>query len=220
MSGLLQIQDEPPVGEPDGASSLTLSPDLREFREARTIDEMVRLAREVVADTSYPSARAWTGSGGRAVGFFPVYTPQELAHALGLLPVSLHGGGENVEVTHADAPLGSFLCSISKTTLELAMTHRLDVFGGFVFPYICDVSRNLEGIFSRLLPDRPAHMLHLPQNFGTPAATPFLVAEYRRLIAKLERVSGARMSSDRLTESIALFNRQRALVQELSILRR
>ncbi|MCI4354094.1 MAG: 2-hydroxyacyl-CoA dehydratase, partial [Thermoplasmata archaeon] len=111
-------------------------------------------------------------------------------------------------------------CSISKSTLEMALTGRLDPFDAFVFPYICDVSRNLEGIFSRALPDRATHMLHLPQNFTSPATIPFLVAEYRSLLAKLERVAGRPYSPEDLRASLALFNEQRALVERLVALKR
>ncbi|MDE1819768.1 MAG: 2-hydroxyacyl-CoA dehydratase [Euryarchaeota archaeon] len=201
-------------------SGLAFSPDLREIRALRGLDETVRMARELIQDNTFPTARAWVKGGGHAAAFFPVYTPQELAHALGLLPVTLHGGGEELEITHADAALGSFLCSISKSTLELAITGRLDPFGAFVFPYICDVSRNLEGIFSRLRPNAVTHMLHLPQNFTSSAAVPFLVAEYRRLLEKLERVAKEKYDPSALTDSLQVYQQNRDLLRQLTELRR
>ena len=195
---------------PEGAGGLELSDDLEEFRKATSIAEIVSLARETVLDPTYPTVRAASRAGQRAVGCFPVYTPQELIHGMGLLPISLHGGGESVEISHADAALGSFLCSISKSTLELALTAQLAPFRAFVFPYICDVSRNLEGIFSRVLPGTPTHMLHLPQNFRSAGTVPFLTDEYRRLLTKLERIGGERYRPERLRSSVELFNEQRA----------
>ncbi len=203
----------------DASPSVEISEDFREFSEARTLAEVVRWTREVLSDPGYPTARAWARSGRGAVGCFPVYTPQEIVHALGLLPVALHGGGENVEISHADAALGSFLCSISKSTLELALTHRLDAFRAFVFPYICDVSRNLEGIFSRLLPGVSTHMLHLPQNFESAGSVPFLIAEYGRWVEKLEKVSGTPLTDEALRASIEAFARQRAALASLAQIR-
>ncbi len=218
MAGLLTVLPSPPE-DPGSGPSLELSEDLREFRETRKLAELLRLTREVLGDPGYPTARAWARSGRGAVGCFPVYTPQEIVHALGLLPVSLHGGGENIEISHADAALGSFLCSISKSTLELALTHRLDAFRAFAFPYICDVSRNLEGIFSRLLPGVPTHMLHLPQNFESAGSVAFLMTEYRRWTEKLEKVSGTRLTEEALRGSIEVFARQRELLAALAALR-
>ena len=202
MPDLLQIR--PPMEDLAGEAptGIEISPDFREFAEAGSVEHVVRLAQEVLADPTFPTVRAWRKAGGKAVGCFPVYTPQEIVHSFGMLPVAMQGGGENLEISRADAALGSFLCSISKSTLEMALTGLLDPFDAFVFPYVCDVSRNLDGIFSRVLPDHPSHMLHLPQNFTSPATIPFLVAEYRRLIEKLERVAGRPFSQDALRASL------------------
>jgi len=218
---LLQIRrlaGDPEEG--DAPAGIEISPDFREFREADSVEKMVRLAQEVLADPTFPTVRAWRKAGGKAVGCFPVYTPQEIVHSFGMLPVAMQGGGENLEISRADAALGSFLCSISKSTLEMALTGLLDPFDAFVFPYICDVSRNLDGIFARVVPQRPSHMLHLPQNFTSPATIPFLVSEYRRLIEKLERVAGRPFSQEDLRASLELFNRQRELVDRLATMKR
>lgn len=220
MPELLKIQsdfDEP--GDEETAPRVEISRDFREFREAASVEEIVALARAVIEDPSFPTVRAWREGGGKAVGCFPVYTPHELVHSLGMLPVAMQGAGENLQIMRADAALGSFLCSISKSTLEMALTGILDPFDAFVFPYICDVSRNLEGIFARVLPERTTHMLHLPQNFTSPATLPFLVAEYQSLLRKLEHVGGRRYSPDDLRSSITLFNEQRALVAQLASLK-
>ncbi|MFI5413754.1 MAG: 2-hydroxyacyl-CoA dehydratase, partial [Candidatus Lutacidiplasmatales archaeon] len=221
MPDLVQLRpasEDPLDGET--VPRVEISSDFREFTEADSVEKLVRLAQEILADPSFPTVRAWRKGGGKAVGCFPVYTPQELVHSLGLLPAAMQGGGENLEISRADAALGSFLCSISKSTLEMALTGLLDPFDAFVFPYICDVSRNLDGIFSRVLPDRPSHMLHLPQNFTSPATVPFLVAEYRSLLRKLERVAGRPFSQEDLRASLELFNEQRALVDRLAALKR
>ncbi|HLN51716.1 MAG TPA: 2-hydroxyacyl-CoA dehydratase [Thermoplasmata archaeon] len=221
MPELLQIRPQAEsLPEDETFLSVDISPDFREFTQAESVEKLVRLAQEILADPTFPTARAWRKAGGKAVGCFPVYTPQELVHSFGMLPVAMQGGGENLEISRADAALGSFLCSISKSTLEMALTGLLDPFDAFVFPYICDVSRNLDGIFARVLPKKPSHMLHLPQNFASPATIPFLVAEYRSLIEKLERVAGRPFSQEDLRASIAVFNEQRALVERLAALKR
>jgi benzoyl-CoA reductase subunit C len=216
---LTQLSSAPPEA-PDGPPPLELSNDLSEFARAGSMEDLVRLAHEVLLDPTYPTARAAARGGARPVGCFPVYTPQELLHAAGLLPIALHGGGESIEISHADAPLGSFLCSISKSTLELAITGRLQSFRGFVFPYICDVSRNLEGIFSRALPGTVTHMLHLPQNFHSPATVPFLRSEYAHLAQKLERAGGEPYRPERLAAAMELFAEQRRRVAELAAMKR
>lgn len=215
MTGLVQIATPPEL-----LPGVELSADFSEFDPTARVEETVRFGREVLDDLTFPTARAWARSGRSAVACFPVYTPQELIHAMGMLPVTLQGGGENLDIARADASLGSFLCSISKSTLELALTDRLEPFRAVIFPYICDVSRNLEGIFSRALPGRATHMLHLPQNFRSAATIPFLVTEYGRLARQLEKAGGLPLTADRLAASLALFSEHRRVLRELADLKR
>src|SRR5574340_110199 len=50
------------------------------------------------------------------IGHFPVYFPEAIAHSVGLLPVATLGGGNKLELKHADAHMGSFICSICRST--------------------------------------------------------------------------------------------------------
>ena len=95
---LLQIRS-PQAEFEDGAIApvIEISPDFREFTEARSVEQIVKLGQEILADPTFPTVRAWRAAGGKAVGCFPVYTPQELVHSLGLFPVALQGGGRTSE---------------------------------------------------------------------------------------------------------------------------
>jgi len=61
--------------------------------------------RAIVEDPGLSAARQWkdTHPGAGVVGCYPVYSPFELVHAAGLLPVGIIGGGNRVEIAHADA---------------------------------------------------------------------------------------------------------------------
>src|SRR5674476_1633061 len=59
------------------------------------------------------------------LGHLPVYFPEEIAHAAGLLPVAVLGGGNRLELKHADAHMGSFVCSICRSTAELGLNGSL-----------------------------------------------------------------------------------------------
>jgi benzoyl-CoA reductase subunit C len=176
---------------------------------------------ELVADLDFSAVRRWKAehAGGRAIAYFPVYAPVEIIHACGMLPVGLTGAGDQLDIQHADARFGSFICSIVKTTMELGLTERLDPFDGFLFSSICDSARNLCFVLKRNLPGRYVDFLHLPHNSATPATVDFLASEYRRLIARLQEMNGGGFSADRLRRSIALYNQNRGLLRQLSRLR-
>jgi len=175
---------------------------------------------EVLQDLSFASVRRWKEQHpqAKAIAFFPVYAPVELVHAAGMLPVLLSGAGDRLDIQHADSRFGSFICSIVKTTMEMAMTRHLDPFDGFLFSSICDSARNLCFVIKRNLPQMYVDFVHLPHS-TSPSSVDFLTEEYRRVIAELERLGGLKVSDDSLRRSICIYNQQRRLVRQLYELR-
>lgn len=172
---------------------------------------------EVITDVGFASVRAWKerNPGHKAIAYFPVYAPAEIIHAAGMLPVALHGAGDQLDIQYADARFGSFICSIAKTTTELALTGRLDPFDGFLFSSICDTARNVCFVTKRNLPDLWVDFLHLPHNPSSDAGVEFLSSEYRRLAGDLESLGGHPFSREALIDSIKLFNWNRELTRRL-----
>jgi benzoyl-CoA reductase subunit C len=180
------------------------------------LDELFTACRELVEDTDFPTVRRWRERGGKVLGHFQVYFPEELAHAAGMLPVKLRGA--QVERREADSRFGSYICSILRSTLELALSGRLEV-DMFVTHPICDAARNLAGIWGRNL-TTPAQILYLPQNPNSSYAGQYLGEEYRRVLADLEEVAGRTVSDDDVRASILVFNENRRLLRELYDIKR
>ena len=179
----------------------------------RTFDKYA----EIVQDISLAEVRRWKSAhpGAKAIGYFPVYAPMEIIHACGMLPVGLNGAGDRLDIQHADARFGSFICSIVKTTLEMAMTGHFEPLDGVLFSTICDSARNLCYVIKRNFPQMYVDFLHLPHNPGSPAAVEFLRGEYARLQQQLEELGGRSASAEALRHSIALYNDNRALLRQL-----
>jgi benzoyl-CoA reductase subunit C len=176
--------------------------------------------REIVEDRTFPTVRDWKRRTGRKVtGCFPVYAPVELAYAAGMLPVGLFGGGNQIEMAHADSRFQSFICSIVKSTLELAFTDKLEPFDALVFESICDPARNLASVMARNFPERHVTYVHLPQNMMSESALDYLATEYRRVAAELSAVSGREVDEERLRAALTTYNAMRARLRELYALR-
>jgi benzoyl-CoA reductase subunit C len=184
--------------------------------QGRPLDEVLEDCRSLVTDTELPTVHRWREAGGRVLGHFQVYFPEELAHAAGLLPVKVHGA--QVEPRRADSRFGSYLCSILKTSLELALSGRLEL-DLFVTHPICDAARNLAAVWGRNT-KYPCQILYLPQNANSGHAAEYLREEYRRIQEEIETVAGRRVSADDLRRSIAVFNENRRLLRELYALKR
>lgn len=190
----------------------------RFWEPARRWDELVEKCRALLLDLSFPTVRAWKqrpGKPKKAVGCFPVYTPQALIAAAGALPVSLFGGRGQLEIDHADSRIQSFVCSIARSTLELGLTDHLDWLDAFVVPSICDVARNLSGVWQHNFPHGFVFYLHLPQNVDSPAASVYYRGELERLRRGLAELTGQAVSDAALQQAIRTYNRNRALLTEL-----
>ena len=177
----------------------------------RPLDEVLYECRELIEDTDFPTVRRWREAGGKVIGHFQVYFPEEIAHAAGALPFKIRGAP--IEPTQADSRFGSYLCSIVKTSLELALSGRVEM-ELFVTHPICDAARNLAGVFGRNF-SYPCQILYLPQNANSGHAATYLRGEYDRLMRMVEQVTGARVTEDGLRHSISVFNRNRALIRTL-----
>lgn len=187
------------------------------WKDARRWEELVEKCREFILDPDFPTVRAWKQrqANAKALGCFPVYTPQELIAASGSLPVSLFGGRGQLEIDHADSRIQSFVCSIARSTLELGLVEKLDWLDGFVVPSVCDVARNLSGVWQHNFPDWFVFYLHFPQNVDSPAAGGYYRGELERLRRGLAELTGQPVSDDAVCGAIRTFNRNRALLAEL-----
>lgn len=182
---------------------------------------IVERAEALYRDLSFTSVRRWKEeTGGLAVGFMPIYVPCELLHAQGVLPVGLMGGGDGLEIIRGDAFYQSYICHIPRSTIELGLNGALDCLDGVVFPAICDVVRNLSGMWKLQFPDKLSFYLDLPQNFEAGIGGHFYRSQLLELSGELEKRGARPLDAEALRASITVYNQARKVVAELYALRR
>ncbi|MFQ6114770.1 MAG: 2-hydroxyacyl-CoA dehydratase subunit D [bacterium] len=184
--------------------------------QGKSLDEVFSFCRDLVEDTEFPTVRRWREAGGKVVGHFQVYFPEEIAHAAGLLPLKICGA--QVEGMEAESHFGSYLCSVIKTSLELALTKKIEL-DMFVTHPICDAARNLGAIWGRNFPYK-CQILYLPQNPNSNYSVTYLRNEYERLKNDIEAIVGRKVSDEDLRHSLAVYNESRALMRELYAIKR
>jgi benzoyl-CoA reductase subunit C len=189
---------------------------LLDFTAADGLAEVMGRCRELVEDVDLPTVKRWRRGGGMVLGHFQVYFPEEMAHAAGMLPVKVRGS--QMDRTEADSHFGSYLCSILRSSLELALTGRLQL-DMFVTHPICDSARNLAGLWARNLP-YPSQILYLPQNPNSGFSAEYLRMEYARMLRELEALTGRQVPDAALRRSIAVFNENRRLLREVYAIKR
>ena len=179
--------------------------------------ELVQYVTDLYEDLSLDWVRSWKEAepDRRAIGFMPIYVPREIVHAAGMLPVGIMGGGDRLEIIRGDAYFQSYICHIPRSTIELALTRRLDVLDGMLFPSICDVIRNLSGMWQMLFPDRYVRYMDVPQNFDPRVGGAFWRRELETLAEDLCRLGNRQISDEALLHSIAVYNDNRRALRDL-----
>lgn len=181
------------------------------------VQRIVQRCEALFEDLHFNAVAQWKAAapGRKAIGYMPVYVPREIIHAAGMLPVGILGGGDQIEVIQGDAYYQSYICRIPRSTIELGLTGRLACLDGMLFPSICDVIRNLSGMWQILFPDKYVRYLDVPQNYDDSIGGRFYVEELGVLREDLGKLAGREITDAMLNASIAVYNDNRAAIREL-----
>ncbi|MBS0614165.1 MAG: benzoyl-CoA reductase subunit C [Proteobacteria bacterium] len=182
-----------------------------------TVVDIVARATQLFEDLNFSAAREWKAArpGRKVIGFLPIYIPRELIHAADMLPLGIVGGGDQLEVIHGDAYYQSYICRIPRSTVELGVSGRLDFVDGMLFPSICDVIRNLSGMWKVMFPGVYSRYFDVPQNYVDEIGGNFYRGELAELRHDLGELRGKPITDDELRNSITLYNENRRLVRDL-----
>ena len=156
----------------------------------------------------------YLAQGKKVVGCFPIYVPEELVHAAGMVPMGLWGA--QVTPTAAGKYNPIFTCSIMRSCLDLGMTGKYEGLSCVVMPMLCDTFRGMSAGWRAGVKDIPIASFIHPQNRGDSDSRDFLAAEYRALAHRLEEVMGARITDEALSASIEVYNEHSAAMMKFA----
>ena len=181
------------------------------------LSNLVARVQGLYEDLDFKAVADWKAAapGRRAVGYMPIYVPREIIHATGMLPVGVLGAGDRLEIIRGDAYFQSYICHIPRSTIELALTRRLDALDGMLFPSICDVIRNLSGMWQMLFPERYVRYVDVPQNFDPQVGGAFWRRELDILRDDLSALAERSIGDEDLRRSIAVYNENRQVIAQL-----
>ncbi len=150
-------------------------------------------------------AKSWKKTRDKKIlGYFCSYTPEEIIFAAGVHPMRLFGKKGNI--THADAYLQAYSCSLVRGALEDALTGGLSFLDGAVFPHTCDSIQRLSDIW-RLNTSFTLHAdVVLPVKLDTDSAKQYMADVLRKFRRDLEKGLGVSIGDDDLRNSIATYN--------------
>lgn len=156
----------------------------------------------------------YLAQGKKVVAIAPVYTPQEIIHSMGLVPMGVWGA--DIEINEAKKYYPAFICSIMQTILELGIKGEYDGVSAIVIPSLCDSLKTLGQNWKYAVKDIPFIPMSYPQNRKPDYGIKFTKAGYVRVIRDLEVATGAKFSEFALTESNRVYNEHNAVMREFA----
>ena len=177
--------------------------------------EVISLIQELESigqDPKNSILSAMKETGKKAIGCFPIYTPEELVYAAGMLPIGMWGG--QTMGTLSDRYLQGFCCSIMKANTEQALLGKYDFLSGVIVTAYCDTLKCIIENWKIASPQLNIIPMVYPQNRKIQAGRDYMRAEFQRVIIELERISGNTISEEDLTQSVDLYDEYRATMQE------
>lgn len=172
---------------------------------------------ETVCADPYGAAKAAAASGRKIAGVMCSYSPQELFHAAGYVPVRIlakEGG-----TPYADNLIQAYACSFAKSTLDRAMAGDLDFLNMVVFSHTCDTMQNLADLWRRNRPQVPVIIVSPPTRMDGSDAEIYFRKELERVRGLIEEVEGP-IPEGKLQDSVKLHAWHQTLMRRLYTLRR
>jgi len=151
----------------------------------------------------------------RIIGWFCTYTPIEMIHAAGFLPVRIRGGETSIERTNDLVP--SFICPYMRASLERGLRGEYRYLSGIVQGYSCDVTCGVVDIWKENIGNGLYHTIPLPYN-NNPGARKYFRESLNELSGKLTGIGG-KFSQTILAKSLNLYGDIRATLIKLHELR-
>ncbi len=147
-------------------------------------------------------------TGGKVVGHFCSYTPEEIITAAGALPVRIFGdqGGSAA----ADAHLQAYSCSLVRGGLDDALNGNLDFLDGTVFPHTCDSIQRLSAIWRMNVKDKFHLDISLPVKLNTASARAYMHDTLIRFRFELGNALQVDVSARAIENAVRLHNRIRS----------
>lgn len=155
----------------------------------------------------------YLADGEKVVLAAPVYTPEEIIHSMGLVPMGAWGADMTLNRSKEYFP--AFICSVMQSVLELGMTGAYEGVSAIVIPSLCDSLKCLGQNWKYAVPSIPFIPMTYAQNRANEVGKAFTKAGYERVIADLEKATGARFSEEKLGASIAVYNAHNAAMRAL-----
>ena len=176
------------------------------------LKELLECFHEAASDPQ-KLMKKYLEEGKKVVLVAPVYTPEEVIHSMGFVPMGAWGG--DMQLNEAKKYFPAFICSIMQSIVELGMQGVYDGASAIVIPSLCDSLKVLGQNWKYAVKSIPFIPMTYPQNRKPDFGKAFTKAGYERVASDLEKATGVKFDEEKLDASIAVYNAHNALMRQL-----
>jgi len=159
-------------------------------------------------------AREWKErTGGRVLGYFCCYLPEELVYAAGILPVRIVSSHEPQDVSSLYIP--GYFCSFCRDCLAEGIGGAYDYLDGIAMAHTCRQIAQTYESWLRHVPLSYHYYLPMPALADNAYLRPWVATELSEFKESLEGWMGKSISPSDLEDAIELYNTGRRLLMRL-----
>ena len=159
-------------------------------------------------------AKAWKErTGGKVMGYFCTYVPEEILYAANILPVRILGCHEQNDVT--ESHIFGMFCPFCRDCLAQGLKGRYDYLDGIMISQSCLHIRQAYTSWVKHIPVDFSYYLPMPNNVQSPHAVTYLTGELNQFKLAVESWIGHEITNDDLKRGIELMNEDRSLMHKL-----
>ncbi|MDI6856110.1 MAG: benzoyl-CoA reductase, bzd-type, subunit N [Candidatus Thermoplasmatota archaeon] len=164
-------------------------------------------------------AKEWKEkTGGKVLGYFCTYVPEEIIYAAGVLPVRIFGSHEPQDVT--EPHIFSMYCPFCRDCLAQGLKGKYSYLDGIMIAQSCLHIRQAFTSWQLHIPINYSYYFLMPNKVQSPRAKPYLIGELAEFKSSLEKWSGKPISDKDLDRGIEILNVNRRLMRQIYELRR
>ena len=173
--------------------------------------------KKLVADR-HEYARAWKKrTGGKVLGWFETYFPEEIAYAAGMLPVRILAEHEPDIISDKWIYAS---CYPVRAMANQILLGRMEYIDGYVNTEGCQWMFNAYEVATNNYPNLFSHYLFLPDYTESKTSKDVLLSELKVLKGRFEEWTGREITDEALDNAIEVYNKNRNLLRQICELRR
>ncbi len=159
-------------------------------------------------------AKEWKKkTGGKVLGYFCTYVPEEILYAAGVLPVRILGSHEPQNVT--EPHIFAMFCPFCRDVLAQGLKGRYDYLDGIMISQSCLHVRQAYTSWDLHIPQEFSYYLPMPHHVQSKHAVDFTRCEFDNFRKSIEQWTGKKITDQDLKRGIDIMNRSRKLMKQV-----